>query len=51
MLTILVSVISVERRFSKLILIKIYLRSIMFQERLNELTLILIKNKYKENQL
>ena len=43
MLTISVSVISAERSFSKLKLIKSYLRSTIFQQRLNRLTLLSIE--------
>ena len=45
MLTILVSVISTERNFSKLKLIKSYLRSTMSQEKFNELVLISIEKE------
>jgi len=52
MLTILVSIASAKRNFSKLKLIKFYLRLTMSQERLNELTLISIeKENIKENRL
>jgi len=43
MLIILVSVASAERSFSKLKLIKSYLRSTMSQQRLNELVYCLLK--------
>jgi len=42
MLTILVLVVSSEKSFSKLKIIKTYLRSTMSQERLNELVLLSI---------
>ncbi|RYE18120.1 MAG: hypothetical protein EOP45_14635 [Sphingobacteriaceae bacterium] len=44
MVTIPVSVVSGERAFSKLKLIKKYLRNSMSEERLNELTIISIEN-------
>jgi len=47
MLTIPVLVASVERKFSKLKLIKSYLRSIMSQQKLNRLTLLSIEKKFK----
>ena len=43
LLTILVTVASAERSFSKLKLIKFYLRSTMSQEKLNGLTILLIE--------
>jgi len=43
MLTISVSIASVERSFSKLKLIKSYLRSIMSQQKLNRLNLLSIE--------
>jgi len=46
MLTILVSVASTERSFSKLKLIKSYLRSTMCQQRLNGLTLLSIEKDF-----
>jgi hypothetical protein len=49
LLTILVIVTSVERSFSKLKLIKSYLRSTMLQERLNELAILSIEKKMLEN--
>jgi hypothetical protein len=45
LLTIRVTVDSVERSFSKLRLIKSYLRSTMLQERLNGLAILSIKNE------
>jgi hypothetical protein len=44
LLTIPVTVVSAEKSFSKLKLLKSYLRSTMSQERLNGLTLIAIEN-------
>ncbi|GKB66542.1 zinc finger MYM-type protein 1-like protein [Tanacetum coccineum] len=49
LLTISVTVASAERSFSKLKLIKSYLRSSMSQERLNGLTLIAIENDILES--
>ena len=46
LLTILVTVASAERSFSKLKLIKTYLRTTMSQERLNGLAMISIENGY-----
>ena len=46
LLTILVTVVSAERSFSKLKLIKIYLRTTMSQERLSGLAMISIENEY-----
>ncbi|XP_040362733.1 uncharacterized protein LOC112166403 [Rosa chinensis] len=46
LLTVPVTVASAERSFSKLKLLKSYLRSTMSQERLNELALISIENEY-----
>jgi len=43
MLTISVSIVSAERSFSKLKLIKSYLRSTMSQQILNGLTLLFIE--------
>lgn len=43
-LTILVTIASAERSFSKLKLLKSYSRSIISQERLNDLSLIIIEN-------
>ena len=43
LLTILVTVASTERRFSKLKIIKSYLRSTMSQERLSELAILSIE--------
>ena len=48
LLTIPVTVASAERSFSKLKLLKSYLRSTMLQERLNELALIAIENDVLE---
>ncbi|XP_050875200.1 uncharacterized protein LOC127078818 [Lathyrus oleraceus] len=48
LLTILVTVASAERSFSKLKLLKTYLRSTMSQERLNRLALIAIENDILE---
>ena len=48
LLTIPIIVDSAERSFSKLKLIKSYLRSIMSQERLNRLAILLIENKMLE---
>jgi len=45
MLTILVLVASIEMSFSKLKIIKTYLRSTMSQQRLNELTLLSIEKE------
>ena len=45
MLTILVSIVSAKRNFSKLNTIKTYLRSTMFQERLNGLVLLFIEKE------
>ncbi|VAH99507.1 unnamed protein product [Triticum turgidum subsp. durum] len=49
LLTIPVTVASAERSFSKLKLLKSYLRSTMTQERLSELALIAIENDILEN--
>ncbi|XP_045830795.1 zinc finger MYM-type protein 1-like [Trifolium pratense] len=49
LLTIPVTVASAERSFSKLKLLKSYLRSTMLQERLNGLALIAIENDLLEN--
>ncbi|XP_028956413.1 uncharacterized protein [Malus domestica] len=48
LLTVLVTVASVERSFSKLKLLKSYLRSTMLQERLNGLALISIESGFLE---
>ena len=48
LLTILVIVASAERSFSKLKLIKSYLRSTMSQKRLSELAILLIEDKMLE---
>ena len=48
LLTILVIVASAERSFLKLKLIKSYLRSIISQERLNELAILSIENEMLE---
>ena len=45
LLTILVTIISAKRIFSKLKLIKSYLRLTMSQERLSELVILLIKKE------
>ena len=44
-----VSVASVERSFSKLKLLKSYLRSSISQERMNDLTILCIKKNMLEN--
>jgi hypothetical protein len=49
LLTIPVTVAFAERSFSKLKLIKSYLRSTMSQERLNELAILSIEKKILEN--
>lgn len=46
MLTIHVTVVSAGRNFSKLKLLKLYVRLTMGQERLNVLTLMAIKNDH-----
>jgi hypothetical protein len=48
-LTIPVTVASAEKSFSKLKLIKSYIRSTMSQERLNGLDILLIEKKMLEN--
>ncbi|XP_031121002.1 uncharacterized protein LOC116024254 [Ipomoea triloba] len=50
LLTIPITVASAERSFSKLKLLKSYLRSSMLQERLNELALISIENEILEEE-
>jgi len=45
LLTVLVTVASIERSFSKLKLIKTYLRSSMGQERLNNLAILSIEHE------
>jgi hypothetical protein len=49
LLTILVTVASAERSFSKLKLLKSYMRSTMTQERLNELAMISIESDVFED--
>ncbi|CAM8882900.1 unnamed protein product [Rhodiola kirilowii] len=48
MLTVPVTVASAERSFSKLKILKSYLRSTMSQERLNALALISIEHEFLE---
>ena len=48
LLTIPITIASRERIFSKLKLIKSYLRSTMFQERLNELAILSIEKEMLE---
>ena len=48
LLTLPVTIASTERSFSKLKLIKSYLKSTMFQERLSGLAILLIENKMLE---
>ena len=49
LLTMPVTVASTERSFSKLKLLKSYLRSSMSQERLNDLTILCIEKNMLEN--
>ncbi|KAL7586586.1 hypothetical protein Lser_V15G38154 [Lactuca serriola] len=49
LLTVPITVASAEKSFSKLKLLKSYLRSTMSQERLNALALISIENEFLEN--
>ncbi|CAN1168171.1 Zinc finger MYM-type protein 1 [Linum perenne] len=49
LLTILVTVATAERSFSKLKLLKSYMRSTMSQERLNGLAMVAIENNYLED--
>ena len=49
LLTMPVTVASVERSFSKLKLLKSYLRSSMSQQRLNDLTILCIEKNILEN--
>ena len=48
LLTILVIVASAKKSFSKLKLIKSYLKAIMSQERISKLAILLIENKMLE---
>ena len=48
LLTILVTVVFAEKSFSKLKIIKYYLRSIMSQERISRLTILSIENEMLE---
>ena len=48
-MTVPVTVATAERSFSKLKLIKNFLRSSMFQKRLSGLVLLLIENKQAKN--
>jgi hypothetical protein len=49
LLTIPMTVVSVERNFSKLKLLKSYMQSTVLKERLNDLALIAIENDLLEN--
>lgn len=49
LLIVPIKIISTERSFSKLKLLKSYMRPIIFQERLNILALISIENELIEN--
>ena len=49
LLTVLITVASIERKFSKLKLIKLYLRSIMSKKKIkSELTILLIEKEMLE---
>ena len=48
LLTIPITVVTVERSFSKLKLLKSYLKSTMLQDRLNELVILFIESKVLE---
>lgn len=48
LLTIHITVATAERNFSKLKVLKSYLRSTILQDRLNELTILSIENKVLE---
>lgn len=49
LLIVPIKIISTERSFSKLKLLKSYMRPIIFQERLNILALISVDNEFLEN--